>query len=392
MAKKTVRDVEVRGKRVLVRVDFNVPLHEGKVSDDTRLRAALPTIEYLCQQGARVILVSHLGRPKGAPDPSLRLDPVAQRLQELLGKPVRKLDQCVGPEVEAAVDALQPGEILLLENIRFLPGETKNDPELAQSLARLCDLYVNDAFGTAHRAHASTVGVARLRPAVAGLLMARELEVLGRLLSAPDRPFAAIIGGAKISDKIGVLRNLLGLVDSLLIGGGMANTFLVAEGYDLGRSLCELDRLEEARSLLAQARERRVNLVLPDDLVVAPDKIAGVEHRVVPVNAVPKDWMALDVGPATVKAFRQVLSSARTIFWNGPLGYFEQPPFDEGTVEVARSLPAGAVTVIGGGDTVAAVTRAGVADRITHLSTGGGASLEFLEGKELPGVAVLEDK
>ncbi|ACX52710.1 Phosphoglycerate kinase [Ammonifex degensii KC4] len=392
MTKKTVKDVEVRGKRVLVRVDFNVPLKDGKVTDDTRLRAALPTIEYLCQQGAKVILVSHLGRPKGAPDESLRLDPVAQRLEELLGRPVRKLDSCVGPEVEEAVAALNPGDVLLLENIRFHPGETKNDPELAQGLAKLCDIYVNDAFGTAHRAHASTVGVAKLRPAVAGFLMAKEIEALSRLLTSPARPFVALIGGAKISDKIGVLRSLLTRVDSLLIGGGMANTFLAAQGYNLGRSLLEPDQLEQARSIMEEARERGVNLVLPRDLVVAANKEAGAEHRVVPVNEVPEGWMALDVGPATVEEFCRILAGARTIFWNGPLGYFEQPPYDAGTVAVARALPATAETIVGGGDTVAAVTRAGVADRITHISTGGGASLEFLEGKELPGIAVLEDK
>ncbi|MDI6631184.1 MAG: phosphoglycerate kinase [Bacillota bacterium] len=393
MPKKTVRDVEVNGKRVLVRVDFNVPLKEGKVADDSRLKAALPTIRYLCDRRARVILISHLGRPKGAPDDRLRLNPVAVRLGELLGRPVRKVDDCAGPAAEEAVAALAPGEVLLLENIRFHPGESKNDPELARQLAALCDLYVNDAFGTAHRAHASTVGVASLRPAVAGFLLERELDVLGRLLAQPEQPFVVVVGGAKISDKIGVLENLMGRVSALLIGGGMANTFLAAQGYGLGRSLVETEKLEVARQLLSEATTRNLRLVLPVDLVAAESQEPGAPYRTVPVGAVPEDWMALDIGPETVRLFADALAGAKTVFWNGPLGFFEQPPFDAGTLAVARALPpAPATTVVGGGDTVRAVMRAGVADRITHISTGGGAALNFLEGKELPGVAVLLER
>lgn len=393
MAKKTVRDIDVAGKKVLVRVDFNVPLKEGRVAEDTRLKAALPTIRYLCEQGARVILVSHLGRPKGVPVDELRLDPVAVRLGELLQRPVRKVDACTGPAVEAAVAALDPGDVLLLENIRFYPGEEKNDPELARQLAALCDVYVNDAFGTVHRAHASVVGVAALRPAVAGFLLERELEVLGKLLNAPEHPFVVIIGGAKISDKIGVLENLLARVETMLVGGGMANTFLAAQGHDMGLSLVETDKLEVAANLLARAAKQGCRLILPVDLVVAESQVPGAVHRVVPVNAVPDGWMALDIGPETVKLFTAALTGAKTVFWNGPLGYFEQPPFDAGTVAVARALPvATATTVVGGGDTVRAVKRAGIADKITHVSTGGGASLKLLEGKELPGVTVLQEK
>lgn len=393
MPKKTIEDVDVAGKRVLVRVDFNVPLKEGKVAEDARLQAALPTIRYLCDRGARVILVSHLGRPKGVPVDELRLDPVAVRLGELLGRPVRKVNECVGSEVEAAVAALSPGDVLLLENIRFHPGETKNDPELARQLAALCDVYVNDAFGTVHREHASVVGVAALRPAVAGFLLAKELEVLGSLLRAPEHPFVVIIGGAKISDKIGVLENLLGRVEAILIGGGMANTFLAAQGHKMGLSLVETDKLEVAANLLARAAKEGRTVLLPVDLVVAESQLPGAVHRVVPVNSVPEGWMALDIGPKTVERFKEALFGAKTVFWNGPLGYFEQPPFDAGTVAIARALPVDtATTVVGGGDTVRAVKRAGVADKITHVSTGGGAALKFLEGKELPGVAVLKEK
>lgn len=393
MPKKTVRDVEVNGKRVLVRVDFNVPLKEGKVADDSRLKAALPTIRYLCDNGARVILISHLGRPKGAPDDRLRLNPVAVRLGELLGRPVCKVDDCAGPAAEEAVAALAPGEVLLLENIRFHPGESKNDPELARQLAALCDLYVNDAFGTAHRAHASTVGVASLRPAVAGFLLERELDVLGRLLAQTEQPFVVVVGGAKISDKIGILENLMGRVSALLIGGGMANTFLAAQGHGLGRSLVETEKIEVARQLLSQATTRNLRLVLPVDLVVAESQEPGTPYQTVPVDAVPEGWMALDIGPETVRLFADTLAGAKTVFWNGPLGFFEQPPFDAGTLAVARALPpAPATTVVGGGDTVRAVMRAGVADKVTHISTGGGAALNFLEGKELPGVAVLQEK
>lgn len=393
MPKKTVRDIDVKGKRVLVRVDFNVPLKEGKVADDTRIKAALPTISYLCEQGAKVILISHLGRPKGVPDEELRLDTVAVRLGELIGRPVRKVDDCTGPEVEAAVESLDPGGILLLENIRFHPGETKNDPDLAKRLAVLCDIFVNDAFGTVHRAHASVVGVAALRPAVAGFLMEKELEVLGKLLSRPERPYVVVIGGAKISDKIGVLESLVDRVDEMLIGGGMANTFLAAQGLRMGLSLVATDRFEAVRNILARAKARGLQVLLPVDLTVAESQAPGAPVRVVPANAVGDGWMALDIGQETVRLFTGALAGAKTVFWNGPLGLFEQPPFDAGTIAIAQALPVnGATTVIGGGDTVRAVKRAGVMEKITHVSTGGGASLEFLEGKELPGVAVLQDK
>ncbi|MEW6447694.1 MAG: phosphoglycerate kinase [Bacillota bacterium] len=393
MPKKTVRDIDVKGKRVLVRVDFNVPLKEGRVAEDTRLKAAIPTISYLCRQGAKVILISHLGRPKGVPDDQLRLDPVAVRLGELIGRPVRKIDYCTGPEAETAVKSLEPGGILLLENIRFYPGETENDPDLAQQLAALCDLFVNDAFGTVHRAHASVVGVAALRPAVAGFLMEKELEVLNRLLSRPERPFVVVIGGAKISDKIGVLENLIDRVDKMLLGGGMANTFLAAQGYKMGLSLVESDKLEVALNLLSRAKGRGLHVALPVDLAIAENQAPGAPNRVVPVDAVPDGWMALDIGPETVRLFTAGLAGAKTVFWNGPLGLLEQPPFDAGTVAIARALPTeGATTVIGGGDTVRAVKRAGMLDKITHVSTGGGASLKFLEGKELPGVAVLQER
>lgn len=391
MNKKTVRDVDVRGKRVLVRVDFNVPLQDGKVTDDTRIRAALPTIQYLLDQGARVILMSHLGRPKGGPDPKYSLKPAAERLGELLNRPVRMAPDCVGPVVEAMVAELQPGDVLLLENTRFYPGEEKNDLSLAQQLAKLGDLYVNDAFGSAHRAHASTEGVAHFLPAVAGFLMEKELAFLGRALESPERPFVAILGGAKISDKIGVINNLLGRVDALLIGGGMANTFLRAQGYDMGESLVEEGSLAEAKRLL---KEGEGKLFLPVDLVVADAFAADARYQVVPVDQVPAGWRALDIGPATVAHFSNRLAGAKTVVWNGPMGVFEFPTFAKGTTAIAEVLASleGATTIIGGGDSVAAIQQAGLADRITHISTGGGASLEFLEGRVLPGVAALLDR
>ena len=391
MNKKTIRDVDVRGKRVLIRVDFNVPLDAGVVTDDTRIRAALPTIHYLLDRGAIVILASHLGRPKGAPMPEFVMDPVARRLSELLGRPVRKLDDSAGPQVEAAVGEAQPGDVLVLENTRFHPGETNNDPGYARQLAALADLYVDDAFGSAHRAHASTEGVAHYLPAVAGLLMEKEIEFLGSALSAPRRPFVAILGGAKISDKIGVVQNLLGQVDGLLIGGGMANTFLKAQGHDMGDSLVEDGSLELARQLLVQAGDR---LVLPVDAVVADRFDAEAFFQVVPVGEVPSGWRILDVGPRTLELFGKRLEGAHTVVWNGPMGVFEFPKFARGTEAVARMLAAlpDAVTIVGGGDSVAAIQNAGLADRMSHISTGGGASLEFLEGKTLPGVAVLLDK
>jgi len=391
MDKKTVRDIDVQGKRVLVRVDFNVPLKDGVVSDDRRIRAALPTIQYLLDHGAAVVLMSHLGRPKGEPMPEFRMDPVAGRLGELLGRPVTKLDDCVGVEVEHAVQAMQPGDVILLENTRFKPGETKNDALLAEGLARLGDVFVNDAFGAAHRAHASTAGVARLLPAVAGFLMEKELNYLGRALADPERPFLAVLGGAKISDKIGVIQNLLSKVDSLLIGGGMANTFFKAQGLDVGDSLVENEALDTARKLLDSAGDR---LVLPVDCIVADRFEADAQAKVVPAEQVPAGWRILDIGPASVAHFSNRLAAAKTVVWNGPMGVFEFPRFAEGTFAIARALAGlkGATTIIGGGDSAAAVEQSGLADKMSHISTGGGASLEFLEGKELPGVAVLMDK
>jgi len=396
MPKKSIRDIDVAGKRVLVRVDFNVPLDEasGRITDDMRIEAALPTIRYLGEQGAKLILVTHLGRPKGVTE-KLRLDPVAARLQELLGRPVRKLSATVGPEVEAAVAAMAPGDVVLLENVRFYPEEEKNDPEFARRLAALADVYVNDAFGTAHRAHASTEGVARLLPAVAGFLMQKELDALGSALDNPRRPFVAILGGAKVGDKIGVIQHLLDKVDALLIGGGMANTFLKAQGHEIGKSLLDADHLDVARETLAQARERGVRLELPVDVVVAPEFRANAPSHVVPVTAIPAEMMAMDIGPATLREFGAALRDAKTVLWNGPLGVFEMPAFAEGTRAITGALAdvtaAGGTTIIGGGDSAAAVEQAGLVDQVTHVSTGGGASLEFLEGKELPGVAALND-
>lgn len=395
MDKKTIRDIDVAGKRVLVRVDFNVPLAEGKVVGDTRIRASLPTIQYLLDRGAAVILMSHLGRPKGKVVPELRMDPVAARLSELLGRPVRKLDDCVGPEVEAVCKALSPGEVVLLENTRFHPEERANDPAFAAQLAALGDLYVNDAFGTAHRAHASTEGVARVirergGEAVAGFLMEKELKFLGEAVENPQRPFVAILGGAKISDKIGVIQRLLERCDRLLIGGGMANTFFKAMGFDMGESLVEEEAVETARALLEQGRSR---LVLPVDLVVADAFSEDAHTKVVAPDGVPAGWRALDIGPKTTATFESALSGARTVVWNGPMGVFEMAPFAKGTFGLAEVLAGlDATVVVGGGDTAAAVRRSGLADRFTHISTGGGASLEFLEGKTLPGVAALSDR
>lgn len=393
MRKKTVRDVDVRGKRVLVRVDFNVPLSkDGRVADDTRIRAALPTINYLREHGAKVILVSHLGRPKGQVKEELRLDPVAGRLQELLGEPVRKVNDCVGPEVEAAVAALQPGRVLLLENVRFYSEEEKNDPEFARRLAAVADLYVNDAFGTAHRAHASTAGVAAYLPAVAGFLMEKEVNFLGQVLESPERPFVAVLGGAKVSDKIGVIQNLLGKVDMLLIGGGMANTFLAARGYGVGRSLLEEDKIGLAGELLAAAKSKGVELLTPEDVVVADEPKAGAAAEVVAVNSIPAAKMVCDIGPATAERYAAAVAKARTVVWNGPMGIFEVEPFAAGTRRIAEAVAAcPGLTVVGGGDSVAAVEQLGLGDKVTHLSTGGGASLEFLEGRSLPGVEVLQD-
>ncbi len=393
MTKKTIRDIDVSGKRVLVRVDFNVPLDkEGNVSDDTRINAALPTIKYLLENKARVILMSHLGRPKGKVDDRYRMDPVAERLEQLLGLPVRKVDDCVGEEVKAAVSEMNDGDVLLLENVRFYPEEEKNDEKFARQLASLGDIFVNDAFGTAHRAHASTEGVAEFLPAVAGFLMEKELDMLGRVLGSPSRPFIAVIGGAKVSDKIAVIDNLLEKVDVLLIGGGMANTFLKAAGYEVGKSLLEPDKTELAAELMRKAKNRNVELLLPLDVVVAPAAAPDAQTRVVPVDKIPEDIMVLDIGPETSKVYGDRIKNAATVVWNGPMGVFEMEPFAAGTMAVAEALAeSSALSVIGGGDSASAVKKAGVGDKITHISTGGGASLEFLEGKVLPGVAVLHD-
>jgi len=396
MNKKTVRDINVKGKRVLMRVDFNVPLKGepgslGVVTDDTRIRAALPTIQYLLGQGAAVILMSHLGRPKDGPDPKYSMKPTATHLAGLLGKPVAFVGECVGAEAQAAAAALKPGELLVLENTRFYPGETKNDLTLAAQMAALADIYVNDAFGSAHRAHASTEGVAHFLPAVAGFLMEKELAYLGGALENPRRPFVAILGGAKVSDKIAVIESLLDKADLLLIGGGMANTFFKAQGLAIGDSLVEDAALDTARTLVAKAGSR---LVLPVDVVVADAFDANAAMQTVPVDAVPAGWRILDIGPATVARFREALTPAKTVVWNGPMGVFEFPRFAAGTVSVAElvaELP-DATTVIGGGDSAAAVAQAGLADKMSHISTGGGASLEFLEGKALPGVMALNDR
>ena len=394
MNKKTVSDVIVRGKRVLVRVDFNVPLDdEGRITDDRRITESLRTISHLRAQGARVILASHLGRPGGTVKEELRLDPVATRLSELLAAPVRKLSDCVGPEVEAAVAAMKDGGVVLLENLRFHPEEEANDERFARSLAALADLYVNDAFGTAHRAHASTVGVARYLPAVAGFLMEKELVYLSRALESPTRPFAAILGGKKVSDKIGVIRNLLTKADALLIGGAMTYTFLRARGYQAGASLVEEDKIDLARSLMEEASQRKVAFHLPEDVVVADRFAEDAAHKIVPAQAIPQGWMGMDVGPKTAEAYRRIIGGAGTVLWNGPMGVFEFPAFAGGTREVAKAMAgSSAVTIVGGGDSAAAVEQFGLVDRMTHISTGGGASLEFMEGRELPGVAVLLDK
>jgi phosphoglycerate kinase len=396
MNTRTVRDLrddEVRGRRALVRVDFNVPLEDGRVGDDTRIRAATPTLQALLERHARVIVLSHLGRPKGAPEAKYSLRPVAERLGELMpGTPVEFCDQTVGDGARGAAERLAPGAVLLLENTRFLPGEEKNDDALARELATLGDLYVNDAFGAAHRAHASTEGVARyLRPAVAGLLMEKELAYLGRALAEPQRPFVAILGGAKISGKLDVISALLPKVDRMLIGGAMANTFFRAMGLETGKSLVEPDRVDLARELLQSSGEK---LVLPTDALVAPALSADAPTRAVPRDAVPADQGMFDIGPDSIRAFAEIVRNARTVLWNGPMGVFETPPFDAGTLGVAHALveatKAGATTIVGGGDSAAAIAQAGLESGVTHVSTGGGASLEFLEGKELPGVGALD--
>lgn len=404
MTKKTIEDIDVRGKKVLVRVDFNVPLSSKNpadhitVTDDTRIQAALPTINYLLAGGAALILCSHLGRPKTADDKQFAMNPVAIKLAEVLGRPVLKLDEVVGDSVTQAVNAMKPGDIILLENTRFVKGETKNDPELSQKLADLADVYVNDAFGSAHRAHASTEGAAKAiqakgGAAVAGFLMGKEIQALGGAVNNPPRPYIAIMGGAKISDKILVIENLLKLSDKILIGGGMANTFLKAQGLEVGKSLVEEEALPEAKRLLAQAGDR---LILPTDVVVTDRFAADAEAETVAVTAIPADKMALDVGPATVQLFTNHLQGSKLVIWNGPMGVFEMDRFAVGTMALAELLAklveTGTQVIIGGGDSAAAVAKANLADKMTHVSTGGGASLELLEGKELPGVVILDEK
>jgi phosphoglycerate kinase len=390
MNKKTVRDIDLKGKRVLMRVDFNVPMANGAVTDDKRIRAALPTIQYVLDQGASLILMSHLGRPKGGPNPAFSLQATADALGKLLGKSVKMAPDCIGPEVEAMAKALKPGEVLMLENVRFHKEEEKNDLEFAKKLAVLGEVYVNDAFGSAHRAHASTEGVARYLPAVSGFLMEQELEYLSRATENPARPYVAILGGAKISDKIAVVENLLSKCDTLIIGGGMANTFLAAKGYNMQDSLVEEGSLETARAIMGKAGGK---LLLPVDAVVADKFDAEANSRIVDVKKIPAGWRMLDIGPKSIQVFGEVLKSAKLVVWNGPMGVFEFPKFAEGTFAIAKLLATtGATTVIGGGDSASAVKKAGVAKQMTHVSTGGGASLEFLEGKVLPGVAALNDK
>ncbi len=394
--KLTIRDVDVSGRRVFVRVDFNVPLADGKVTDDSRIRAAIPTIATLLNAGASLVLASHLGRPDGKVQDGLRLRPVGQRLSELIRRNVPVSGDALGLGTEDAVKRLRPGELLLLENLRFHAEEENNDPAFAATLASYADLYVNDAFGTAHRAHASTVGIAAYLPAYAGLLMERELQMLSKLLEAPERPFAAILGGAKVSDKIKVIDNLINKVDMLVLGGGMANTFLLAQGKAVGKSLAEPDRVEDARRIMAAAEKKRVRVVLPVDVIVAKEVTRGTEYKTLPAEKIPASWHIVDLGQASQDLMVEALKNVRTVFWNGPLGVFEIPSFAHGTNAVARMLAdradAGATVVIGGGDSVASITQQGLADRMTHISTGGGASLEFLEGRELPGVSILLDR
>ena len=387
--KKTIEDIALDGKKALVRCDFNVPLSDGVITDDKRIVAALPTVRYLLAHGAAVILCSHLGRPKNGPEEKFSMKPVAVRLSELLGMPVALASDVVGPDAAARAAALKPGEVLLLENVRFEKGETKNDPELSKKLAALADLFVNDAFGTAHRAHCSTAGVADyLKTAVSGFLIKKELEIMGGALDTPKRPFVAILGGAKVSDKIGVIESLLDKADSILIGGGMAYTFFKAQGREIGSSICEAEKLDVARSLLEKAREKGVALLLPVDNVVA-----DASTTTGPSDGIPEGWMGMDIGPETRRLFAGAIQKAGTVMWNGPMGVFEMAPFAEGTRAVAQAMAdSGAVTIIGGGDSAAAAAQLGFEDKITHISTGGGASLEFIEGLDLPGIACLNDR
>ncbi len=392
--KKSIKDIDVKGKRVFCRVDFNVPMQDGKISDETRIKAALPTIQYLQEQGAKVILASHLGRPKGQLVEELRLTPVALRLSELLGKDVKKADEAYGDSVKALISEMNEGDVLLLENVRFYPGEEKNDQELSKAFAELADIYVNDAFGAAHRAHASTEGIARYIPAVAGFLMNKELEVIGKALSNPERPFTAIIGGAKVKDKIGVIENLLDIVDHLIIGGGLAYTFVKAQGHEVGKSLLEEDKVDLAKSFIEKAKEKGVNFHMPVDAIVADEFSADAQSKAVAIEEIPSDWQALDIGPKTAQLYRDVIQKSKLVIWNGPMGVFEMDKFANGTKAVAESLADADDTysIIGGGDSAAAVEKFDLAHKMSHISTGGGASLEFMEGKELPGVSALNDK
>lgn len=398
MNKMSIRDVDVKNKRVLMRVDFNVPLDDqGHITNDTRIRKALPTIQYVVEHGGKLILMSHLGRPKGKRVPSMSLRPAAERLSELLGKPVQFIDDCVGEAVEKAVAALQPGDVLLLENLRFYIEEEKNDPDFARKLAALGDLYVNDAFGTAHRAHASTEGVTHfISPCVAGFLMEKEIEYLAKAVESPERPFVAIIGGAKISGKIDVIQNLLGKVDALLIGGGMAFTFYKAQGLEIGKSILEADKVELAKEILKSAQEKEVEFLLPVDVLVADKIDPAAATKTVSVDNIPSDWAGVDIGDKTIALFSEKIHSAKTVVWNGPMGIFEMEPFARGTFAIANALAEatqrGTTTIVGGGDSVAAVSKAGLEDKITHISTGGGASLELLSGYKLPGLEALTDK
>lgn len=394
MNKLTVQDLDLKGKRVLVRVDFNVPTDDdGRITDDTRIKAALPTIGYIIKHGGKAILMSHFGRPKGKPESKYRLNRIAERLAELLEKPVKKLDEAVGPGVASAVAAMKEGDVILLENVRFYPGEEKNDPALARELASLGDVYVNDAFGAAHRAHASTAGVAQYLPAAAGFLMEKEIGTMGKALENPDRPFVAILGGKKVADKIGVINNLLTKVDTLIIGGAMAYTFLKAKGYGIGNSILDAENVDYAEEMMKKAAHNGVKLLLPVDVVVAKELAADAESKIVPADQIPDGWEGLDIGPETRGLFSGALKDAGTVVWNGPMGVFELARFAAGTKAVAEAVAASSgTTIIGGGDSAAAVEQLGLADKMTHVSTGGGASLEFLEGRELPGVAALSEK
>ncbi|OAS19693.1 phosphoglycerate kinase [Paenibacillus oryzisoli] len=393
MNKKSVRDVEVAGKRVFVRVDFNVPVENGQITDDTRIRETLPTIKFLVEQGAKVILAAHFGRPNGQVVEELRLTPVAAKLAELLGQNVIKADQSVGEIVKAQVDALENGDVLLLENVRFNEGEEKNDPELAKAFADLADLFVNDAFGAAHRAHASTSGIAAYIPAVSGLLMEKELDVLGKALNNPERPFTAIVGGSKVKDKIAVIENLLNIADNVLIGGGLSYTFLKAQGYEIGKSLLDNSKLDLALSFIAKAKEKGVNFLLPVDIVVTDKFSADANTQIVDIDSIPADWEGIDIGPKTRELYADVIAKSKLVVWNGPMGVFEIEPFSHGTRAVAQACATSeGYTVIGGGDSAAATEKFHLAEQMNHMSTGGGASLEFMEGKALPGVVALNDK